>query len=610
MEALPKNKIKSFVLKNKWVIIAAIFFIAWKFLLIGVLWHDRTIPPEPDDLLIYSGYINSAKICPRLLCNYPLINFSDSSGTSYLSYRIIGGVIAKIFNIDPAHLLQASFYLGTIVLLYTLILVLRPLFKKQLELTYCLIFLAIYHGSGSYHGFFWVVPSFFAVLLFFLVFRQWVLNKPTPLILPVLTLAIYLYMHPLSFFALFCFLFFAIIHWLLSRPSSFVYLKRVAILILTAMALYAPALIIVEKSNPTVKSSQIYAARTLFNNLPSLLISLVDSKNQEEPAEEDLDDDTDLSQLTCDAGINPPLAINAPAQPPPTSDISLAPSTTPTPSPPALPPQIQSPECDLSATVSFKQNLASIFPGATGIYDSYFRFLTINPIITIIFVSMLVLLAYRRRFVVLSLYSGTLIFIMLSVLTRYGYRSVVFLWPITYIVFAIAIYDFFDIVIKIPNRAAKNAISFLAYILVIGFVLLNMVYSLFWNQQMNNSNKYNITNDFTSYLLSILEPEQLLASGSKTITSYMLNTELIHFGLTNENSVAAYYIVLYNPSVETSVSDSNLNSFFDRFTALLNLERQATKCSAPIPPIPDGYELLKTFGDVYLYRNTAIVNLE
>jgi len=61
-----------------------------------------------------------------------------------------------------------NFYIGILLMGGTLLLYVR---KTDSSITFtvtALLLLAFYEGKGSYHGFFWVVPSFYAVMLFLL----------------------------------------------------------------------------------------------------------------------------------------------------------------------------------------------------------------------------------------------------------------------------------------------------------------------------------------------------------------------------------------------------------------------------------------------------------
>lgn len=223
---------------NRLLFAASIFFIAWKFLLISILWDGRIIPPEPDDSYTYIGYIYSVQECETLLCEYPYLSLKSYTGFTYFSYRLVFGTLAKVFQIDPLLLFQTSFYLGTLALVPVLIALLKSLTTNRTLAAATLFFLAFYNGSGAYHGFFWVVPSFFMTLLFFLLFavalgrfRHWfvTINLLVPL---------FIFMHPLSIYSLSIFAAYFVLYTAFSKKIDLPLLGRILTIITFSLIWY------------------------------------------------------------------------------------------------------------------------------------------------------------------------------------------------------------------------------------------------------------------------------------------------------------------------------------------------------------------------------------
>lgn len=202
-EVAKTKTLRDFYLNHRWLLLVAIVFIIWKFFLIGILWHNRSLPPEPDDSLIYTGHIYSVLRCSALPCNTPYLSLQSSNGFLYLSYRIFWGTVAKVISISQTQVFQASFYMGTIFLAATLVLWLIKFVPSPKARIFALLFLGLFHGGGAYHGFFWVVPSFFALLLLFLLLS--IIHTPGkywPMIITSLLVIALVFTHPLGVYFL------------------------------------------------------------------------------------------------------------------------------------------------------------------------------------------------------------------------------------------------------------------------------------------------------------------------------------------------------------------------------------------------------------------------
>ena len=165
------TSVTSFFIRNKWLLLAAFFFIGWKIFLVHLLWDQRQIPPVPDDSSVYISHIDATLNCSNFLsCPERAISLKTYAGVDHLTYRLFFGTIGKALNLDAVTTYQLSFYIGVFILLIARILFLLRLTEGDKKLTaFLVIILSLYNGSGSYHGFFWIVPSFFAVIFFALV---------------------------------------------------------------------------------------------------------------------------------------------------------------------------------------------------------------------------------------------------------------------------------------------------------------------------------------------------------------------------------------------------------------------------------------------------------
>src|SRR3989304_1694939 len=102
---------------------------------------------------------------------------SSRTGCVYLSYRLFFGWLAKITQLSSQTIYHFGFYLGTLFLAFTLYPFIKIFSNNKNLIAWSIFFLSLYHGLGETHGFFWVVPSFFSVLLFLILATYTVRNE-------------------------------------------------------------------------------------------------------------------------------------------------------------------------------------------------------------------------------------------------------------------------------------------------------------------------------------------------------------------------------------------------------------------------------------------------
>ncbi len=525
------DKIRRFLSENKWVILASVFFIVWKFFLIGILWQGRIAPPEPDDSYIYTGYINSVVQCPTFLCNYPYINFNSYEGFTYLSYRIIFGGIAKIAHLNPIQMFHISFYMGTILLLPILIFLLTKFTKNKSLIALSIFFLALFHGSGSYHGFYWVVPSFFATALFFLIFSLIFSKNYYRYIYLFILVPIYIFMHPISIYTIAIFPLFFIFYSICEKNINTAILKNVFFIIFVSLLTYIPF--------------SIYESHAIIRN---------------------------------------PLSI----------EQTLSTTTT----------TIQKEATGANQKKISQPTLsAQIFPGMDGIITSYIKWLFPHWIGMILFILFLSLIIYHKNVKLLSLYFSTLLFVFLSSLNEFGYRSLVLLWPITFIFYAFGTYYLFIFIDdKIKNRRLRALMFVLVSIGIFLFATLNIFYSIAINRNTNARNDIALNETFTTYLFNHTDKTSEISYSEKLLSSYSLNTQLLSRGYANTIPDATYYVQLKNTNPEIYESQ-DLSNFFNFFSKLLGASRTKPTNKTQEQNIPN-FILEKTFNNISIYKNS------
>lgn len=528
-----------FVRENRWIIIASIFFIVWKFFLIGVLWHDRLSPPEPDDSYSYIGYINSVKLCPQIICNYPYISFSSYEGFTYLPYRLFFGSISKFFNLSPETVFHFSFYFGIAILLPILIVFVRNFTSNKNLMAFSLFFLTLYNGSGAYHGFFWVVPSFFAFALFLLIFsiinghsKKWWLYL-------ILIIPIFIYLNPISIYAIVIFPIFYFIYSFSTKKFDRDVARKTLFAIIFSVLSYLPLYyhLSIKQENPL----------GIKNTVGDVIENIADVSS-------------------------------------PTKSVNKLGDLT-----------------DQNTNLTARKPV--LFPSFSEIKKGYLDWLFPHWIAVLPFTLFLFLVIYYKNYKLLSLYLSISLFILLSSLNIYGYRSLVFIWPITFVFYAFGFWNLgkfisekWTVKKKLSSPILITAISF--------FVAINMLFSLFWCQDTNSRNNFKIDSNFAQYLLDNTKEGDTIMFDSKTLHSFGLTTPLLK-RITGVGPLRTgkYLVFLNDNQAKSSATESNLNKFFDVLSKTLGIPR--THNNNPKDSAPDNNDLAleKTFGLVSIYRN-------
>src|SRR3989344_3991921 len=145
----PFQNIKTYFRPHRLPIIAIAILIIIKFFLINTLWHDRVLPPEPDDSLIYIANIESVRKCSTFVfCKELGFTFDNDSGFEHLSYRLLLGTVAKTFSISSQSVFQLSFYFGTIGLALILYFLLSRITNNNKLIAFQILIFSLYNGTG------------------------------------------------------------------------------------------------------------------------------------------------------------------------------------------------------------------------------------------------------------------------------------------------------------------------------------------------------------------------------------------------------------------------------------------------------------------------------
>lgn len=402
-----KIKIKSYLTK-KLIPLAIVFFIIYRFWLIVLLFKRRTLLPEPDDSYFYLTEIRKILDSGTLFYKFPLHPLWRSDWSHILTYKLLIIFIHKISNLSLEATFFLSFFLGTVLLVFVLFLFLSKLIKEKQNISWLIFFLAFYSGSGAYHGFYWVVPSFFSIVFFFLILSYIYDDKAKklPIISLFLLLPLFILSHPMALFALSILIFNSFfLYWLKDKNWKAISIKTFIL--------------------------------TIFGILQFSLLELI---------------------LTITQTKVTPLHYLSPLE-----------------------------------------NLKQVFSGRINLISwemlrkEYFNLLFPHKIFLLFFMILLGCLLLKRRYKFFSLFFATLTFTLFSLINYYGYRALLFLWPITFLTIGQGIFDFYSIL----KKTSKLLFSFLVLI----FLIILNVFNIVQAKNLNRRDNFSWDKSCPAYLL-------------------------------------------------------------------------------------------------------------
>lgn len=530
--------IKAWLKKHQWLIVAGLFFVIFKFTLVTVLWHGRIVPPSPDDSSVYLLHLDSVLDCPVLFgCADSPVNFGTYAGVDHLVYRVGLGWPGRLLGWDALETYRCGFYIGTVLLALALIFFLSKLNDGKQRLTaYSLFILALYNGAGSYHGFFWVVPSFFALLFFFLILgiffdrqiRRWPLYLALLVPLGIFSHVLGLYLLAvLPFYCLFNAALEKRIDWLCVRKSIFAFS--------VALLFYVP----------TVAYFSSFSYGNPYG--PETLIQQVSERRS--------------------AGT---LALT-------TGETGRLPG---------------------------ERNL---LPGWEGVSTAYFRWIFPSWIGYVIFATCLWLNYRYRRYRIISLYLAAVLFTLAASLNPHGERSLIFLWPVTFIFYGQASW----LGLKWASENLKPGVPVeLLRMLIMGvtvfFVILASMYSFLWNRYLNSLRDIVVPEDVLMFLSESVrhEAKVMYATEVAFLDNWMtLDGTYRKPGRTLSLDESDYYVTLDEATLrhEKELHGTLFAPFFDILSRVLLFQHEIPPARMDGERVTEGMRVEYSSGPVQIY---------
>lgn len=555
-----QKQIIDWIKQNKWIIIVSIFFIIWKFFLIETLLADRHTPPSPDDSYVYIQHIDSVIQCKNFIfCKDNPVNFDTYTGFDHLTYRLFFGTIGKIFNLNAIKTYYLSFYIGTILLLGSLLFFLKRLCNNNEKfIAFSLFIFALYNGSGAYHGFFWVVPSFFSLMFFFIIlgiifdhtYKRW-------LIILGIIAPFYVFNHILSLYFLCILPLFFIIFSFLTKNIDYQLLKKIVFFCVTSIVLYSPI--------------AIYYSHTSYGNPygPEIVAKNI-TENKSTPASFFKN--------------NQASKTNVPERSTFYSDV-----------------------------IKIKQQTISLFPGWGKIEENYFKWIFPNWFGYPLLFFCLTILLYSKQFKILSLYIAGIFFVAISSLNINGERSLIYLWPITFILYGQAAWFWFKIVSKNSLFTIYSlALKILTLCVLLASISLSSTYAYLWNAYLNQTQNTLVPRELLEYLAYNTLPEEKIVYSPETTfidIQLFLNYREKAPVRGGDLSRAKFYVtVKRNKNHCDSYSYRKVfGKFFEVLSnlSILSHKKIITEAACTDTPLPDlaHFSKEKRFGEIVVYQN-------
>jgi hypothetical protein len=203
-----------------------IIFILYRYYFNFLLFKGRGVPPEPDDSYFYLASAANA-LNPQTFEDFRLLPFS-------IWLRVISFFTGG--NLEAAY--QVNFYIGPVLMFVSIAYFLHKIEPSKKIRLLLFAILTLYSGSGSYHGFYWVVPSFYQLALFFVLIPHLFTEEPIKLerIFP-LSLA-FIFIHPTSILISLSFLLYPLFYILIKKKFELQLLKNSFIIILSISISY------------------------------------------------------------------------------------------------------------------------------------------------------------------------------------------------------------------------------------------------------------------------------------------------------------------------------------------------------------------------------------
>ncbi len=374
------------------------------------LWKDRHLLPEPDDAYTYVYSAKALKESPSVVTSFPGLPKRSSTNLTYFTYRYLLIGWQALTGQEWEQAFKFLFYVGSFVMIFAVLSFVRSFGRGFLDWFLGSLALLLFVGTGTYHGFYWVVPSFFALYFFLVLFRSlfWLHSWWAKGVL----LGAFIMAHPLSFWLLGVFLLFAFLCMLFEKA----FVKKQ---ILRVLAFVGLGFVITVFFNLALfwRGADItygYGPMKIIRNMPRASKILIKKEKSLSRGEQNFQ------------------------------------------------------QKSLGSWEVIKRDL--------------FGVLFANYLVGSLFVLNLLWLFWRKRFGALSLGLALFVFVLGVSFYPYGYRSLLFLWPVLYLLVGLGVGE----LILFFTQAGLKVLELLAIAVFCFFAIINIFYRAFWSYYLRD----------------------------------------------------------------------------------------------------------------------------
>ncbi len=487
-----KNRELKFLFNDKSLIFLALtFFIIYKFCLITLAFSGRNLVPEPDDSYTYISLINVVYE-KGLFSDSPAIPASSYLHMLYTPYVVTLAILAKVLALTPEEIFKVSFYFGTIFLALVLTYFLKNFTSNNKLVAFTIFFLALYNGSGNYHGFYWVVPSFFAFALFLILFTQLISKSGYWYVWVIFTTLLFVLIHPISIYATSIFIFWPVALSLIERKIEWAKFIRGSFIVLSSIIWFSLSRIYFLSKGIVIESESSYlGVKRAFLDYLGFLDRYIHTAGD-------------------------------------------------------LPGKISSSKGLTAETISEVMPFSYIQQDNWEIMKiEYLDILLPNPLLMLVFVTFLFVLIKKKQYWVLALYLATVLFLMVSTVTWFGYRSLGYLWPATFILLSHGIFFTMQFLHSKFKELFWRFLTVTMYLGIIAVVLSLGTLNFIWAKNLNLANDLVLNKDCPKFLLANTKKGEKINYEGKTAYAIFLSAGLFqrNANLIDANQQVGEYLV-------------------------------------------------------------------
>ncbi|ASQ89843.1 hypothetical protein CHL67_01935 [Prosthecochloris sp. GSB1] len=149
---------------------ALLFFLTVQWYGIYFMWYNHPGPLGLEDSAGYMSRIAFFREYPFFDAARELLPSHPPYSVNEIAHPYLYGLLARLADVPAETMFHWNFYVGLLLMGIVLFVLFRKIEVSPMFVVPALLLFAFYEGEGSYHGFSWVVPSFYAILLFLISF--------------------------------------------------------------------------------------------------------------------------------------------------------------------------------------------------------------------------------------------------------------------------------------------------------------------------------------------------------------------------------------------------------------------------------------------------------